>query len=72
MKTCLPRTVVLIPLFNSGVAVAQSGNMMNGDMWSGGLMGSYGGAPVFLLIALIGVVIWFIRQKRKGAGRSKR
>ena len=51
----------------SGVASAQSGNMMNGGgMWGGGWMGGYGGywMPV-LLIVVIGVVIWAVLQKRK-------
>ena len=48
-------------------ALAQGGNMMNGNMWGGGWMGGgYGGWWVsVLLVILIGVIIWAVVQRRK-------
>ncbi len=51
----------------SGVASAQTGNMMNGGgMWGAGWMGGYGGywGPI-LLVVVVGVVVWAVLQKRK-------
>jgi len=51
----------------SGVASAQSGNMMNGGaMRGGGWMGGYSGywLPI-LLVVLVGVVVWAVLQTRK-------
>lgn len=48
---------------SSGVALAQGGTMMNGGGW----MSGYGGilVPILLVIAVAGVVVWFVKQKGK-------
>jgi len=49
------------------VSSAQNGGMMNGGgMWGGGWMGGYGGylGPI-LLIAVVGLVVWVVLQRRK-------
>jgi hypothetical protein len=51
----------------SGVSSAQDGHMMNGGgMWGSGWMGEYGGfwGPI-LLVAVVGLVVWAVLQKRK-------
>jgi hypothetical protein len=51
----------------SGMASAQNSTMMNGGgMWDSAWMGGHGGVwmPV-LLIAVIGLVVWVVMQKRK-------
>lgn len=68
MKKFSIETISTASLLNSGAALAQSGNMMNGGMWGGGWMGGgYGGYwPLILLcIAVIGLVVWIITQKGK-------
>jgi uncharacterized membrane protein len=54
-------------LFGSGVSLAQSGNMMNGGMWSGAWMGGYGGVwmPILFLVVLVALVVWVVKQKGK-------
>ena len=66
MKNLLAMAVGTAPVFVSGVASAQNGNMMNGGMWGGGWMGGYGGiwAPI-LLVVVVGLVAWVVMQKRK-------
>ena len=50
----------------SGVSSAQNGAMMNGgSMWGGGWMGGYGYWGPFLLVIVVGVVVWAILQRRK-------
>ena len=59
-----------IPLVST---LAQNGNMMNGGTASGGwmngygTMGGYGGiwVPTLLVIAVVGLVVWIVMQKRK-------
>ena len=54
-------------LLVSSVAVAQSGNMMNGGMWNAGWMGGYGGmwVPILLVIVVVAVVAWMLGRKGK-------
>ena len=54
-------------LLVSSVAVAQSGNMMNGGMWNAGWMGGYGGmwVPILLVIVVVAVVAWMLDRKGK-------
>ena len=64
LTTAVVGTISLLPA--SG-ALAQHGNMMNGNTWGGGWMG--GGydswlVPI-LLIVLIGVIVWAVLQGRK-------
>jgi uncharacterized membrane protein len=66
MKSMMAIATGSVSALASGVAFAQSGNMMDGGgMWGGGWMG-YGGywMPI-LLVVLVGVVVWAILQKRK-------
>jgi len=65
MKTLLAIGVGTVPMLASGVALAQSGYMMNGDMWGGGWMGGYGGAWVSILLVAVavGLVVWIVKRK---------
>ena len=67
MKTLLSMAVGTVPLLVPGVAFAQTGNMMGGCMAGFGWMGGYGGiwVPVLLVIVVVGVVVWVVRQKGK-------
>ena len=68
MKTLFVVALIAAPVLMSGVALAQSGNMMNGGMWGGGWMGGgYGGYwPLILLcFVVIGLVVWIISRKGK-------
>jgi len=57
----------LVPLFATGAAVAQSGNMMNGGMGGYGWMGGYGGIwlPILVVLVVAGLVVWVVKQKGK-------
>jgi hypothetical protein len=60
----LPVTVVgALSLLVPGVSLAQSGNMMNGGGWAGG-MGDYGGiwVPALCVILVVGVIVWIVKQ----------
>ena len=68
MKTLLAMAVGSVPLLATGVALAQSGNMMNGGGWGGmGWMGGYGGiwGPILLVIVVVGVVAFVMQRKGK-------
>ena len=67
MKTLLALAVGSVPLLASGVALAQSGNMMNGGGWGMGWMGGYGGlwVPILLVVVVAGVVALIVQQKGK-------
>ncbi len=68
MKTLLAMVVGTVPLLATGVALAQSGNMMNGGGWGGmGWMGGYGGiwGPILLVIVVVGVVAFVMQRKGK-------
>lgn len=67
MKNLLATAVGTVPLLTTGVALAQGGSMMDGGMWGVGWMGGYGGVwvPILLVIVVVGVVAWFVKQKGK-------
>ena len=67
MKTLFALTVGSVPLLASGVALAQSGNMMDGGMWGMGWMGGYGGVwgPILLVVVIVGIVVLVRQQKGK-------
>lgn len=73
MKTLFAVVVGAATLSDAGVALAQSGNMMNGGAgyngWMNGYgaMGGYGGpwVPTLFVIAVVGLVAWVVTQKRK-------
>ena len=68
MKTLLAMAVGSVPLLATGVALAQSGNMMNGGGWGGmGWMGGYGGiwGPILLVVVVAGVVALVMQRKGK-------
>jgi len=54
-------------MLTAGMALGQSGNMMNGDggMWGAGWMGGYGGiwGPILLVIVVAVVVALFLQRK---------
>ena len=67
MKFLIAMAVGSASMLASGVSSAQNDNMMNGGgMWGGGWMGGYGGywGPI-LLVAVVGVVVWAVLQRRK-------
>ncbi len=67
MKSLMAMVVGSVSMLASGVSSAQNGGMMNGGgMWGGGWMGGYGGylGPI-LLIAVVGLVVWVVLQRRK-------
>ena len=67
MKTLLAMAVSAVPLLATGVALAQSGHMMNGGGWGMGWMGGYGGlwGPILLVVVVVGVVILVMQRKGK-------
>ena len=67
MKTLLAMVVGTIPLLATGVALAQSGNMMDGGGWGMGWMGGYGGiwGPILLVVVIVGVVALVMQRKGK-------
>lgn len=70
MKTFLALIVGAIALLTSGLALAQSGNMMNGGWGSGwmggGWMGGYGGIwTILLVLAVVGLVAWIFKRGGK-------
>jgi hypothetical protein len=67
MKILRAVTVAGVSVLTTGVALAQSQNMMNGGMWGGGWMGGYGGAwaPILLVIVVAALVAWVVKGKGK-------
>ena len=67
MKTLLAMAVAMVSLLATGVALAQSTNMMNGGNWGTGWMGGYGGMwmPVLLVIVIVGLVVLVVQRKDK-------
>lgn len=67
MKTSIAVAIGAAPLLVSSVALAQSGSMMDGYGSMGGWMGGYGGiwGPALLLLVVVGVVVWIVKQKGK-------
>jgi hypothetical protein len=69
MRTLISEVVATLPVTAVGEAFAQNGGMMNGG--SGGMsgsswMGGYGGYWVpILLVAVVGLVVWIVMQRRK-------
>ena len=67
MKTSLALGFGTVPLLATGIALAQSGNMMDGSGWGMGWMGGYGGiwGPILLVAVIAGVVALFMQRKGK-------
>lgn len=67
MNTLLALAVGSVPLFASGIALAQSGNMMDGGGWGMGWMGGYGGiwVPILLVVVVAGVLALIMQRKGK-------
>jgi len=67
MKTLLATAVGTGSMLTTGVSLAQSGNMMNGNTWGFGWMGGYGGVwmPILLVVVVVGLVLWVVSQKGK-------
>ena len=67
MKNLRLLTVGATPLLTSGVALAQTGNMMGGDNSGFGWMGGYGGIwmPVLLIVVVVALVVLVIQRKGK-------
>ena len=65
MKSLFAVAVCIVSLFATGASLAQSGSMMNGGSWGGGWMGGYGGMwmPI-LLIVVVALVVWVVKQKK--------
>ena len=56
-----------VSMLGSGVALAQSEHMMGADMGGHVWVGGYNGilAPILIIIAAVGLVTWFVRERRK-------
>jgi uncharacterized membrane protein len=67
MKTLLAMAVGTAPLLTTGVALAQSGNMMNDGGWGMGWMGGYGGiwGPILLVVVVAAAVVVVMQRKGK-------
>jgi hypothetical protein len=67
MKILSATPVGMASLFASNAALAQSGNMMDSGMGSGGWMWGYGGmwTLVLLCIVVIALVVWIVRRGSK-------
>ena len=67
MKTMLAMAVGTVPLLAVGIALAQTGNMMDGSGWGRGWMGGYGGiwGPIVLVAVIAGVVALVMQRKGK-------
>ena len=67
MKTFQAMTVGTVPLFATGVALAQSGHMMDGNSWGVGWMGGYGGiwGPILLVVVVAAAVVVVMQRKGK-------
>jgi len=69
MKTLLGMAVGTVPLLATGVALAQTGSMMNGDgsMWGFGGMGGYGGVwvPILVVVAVAALVALVVQRRGK-------
>ena len=53
--------------FGADASLAQNTDMMHGGMSGMGWMGGYGGpwVPLLVVLIVIGLVVWFLQQKRK-------
>ena len=69
MRELLAMAAGATPLWVSGVALAQTGSMMDGygGMSGGGWMGGYGGlwGAALLVVVVAAVVVWVVKQKGK-------
>ncbi len=67
MKNLRLLTVGATPLLTSGVALAQTGNMMGGGNSGFGWMGGDGGIwmPVLLIVVVVALVVLVIQRKDK-------
>ena len=67
VKSLRALDVGAVPMSVAGVAMAQTGNMMNGGGWGMDGMGGYGGISVTILLVIVvaGFVAWGIRQMGK-------
>jgi hypothetical protein len=67
MKTLLAMTVGAAPLLATGIALAQTGNMMDGSGWGMGWMGGYGGiwGPIMLVVVIAAVVALVMQRRGK-------
>jgi hypothetical protein len=67
VKTFLAMVVGMVPLFATGVSLAQSGRMMDGNSWGVGWMDGYGGIslPIYLVLVAVGLVVWVVQRKGK-------
>lgn len=67
MKKLRLVTVGAVPLLTSGVALAQTVDMMGGDHSGFGWMGGYGGVwmPVLLIVVVVALVVLVIQRTGK-------
>lgn len=64
MKTLFSMLLGIVSLLTAGVALAQSGNMMNGGVWGAGWMGGYGGVWMPILLVVVVVILVALLMKR--------
>ena len=67
MKILISMTLGAVPLLTSGVALAQTGTMMDGSNAGFGWMGGYGGGwmPLLLIVVVVALVVLIVRGKGK-------
>jgi hypothetical protein len=67
MSNHIALTAGAASLLTAGLAAAQDGHMMDGDLFGMAWMGDYGGLWVAapLALAVFGLVAWAERQKHK-------
>lgn len=67
MKTLFALVVGTAPLLATGVALAQSANMMDGGGLGMGWMGGYGGVwgPILIVVVIVAIVAMVMQRKGK-------
>lgn len=65
MKPSFQRAAATAAPLGTELVHAQDGHMMNGS-WHGGWMGGYSGVWIpILLVAIVGLLVWIVAQRRK-------
>jgi uncharacterized membrane protein len=67
MKTSPALGLGALALLTTNIALAQTGNMMNGGTGGAGWMGGYGGpwTPILVIVVVIALVVLFFKRGGK-------
>ncbi len=67
MKTLPAFGFGALTLLTTDIALAQTGNMMNGGTWDSGWMGGYGGGwmPILLIVVVVALVVLIFKRGGK-------